>query len=164
MRVLWLSILATAFLGQRLPAQAASYTYFGTGYCSTPSFTVTGLPTLGGTFVVQTEGSYGGFFGVGTSRIITGFSSQSWGGVSLPYSIPGFFCGPLLVSVDFVLPVPTASPGTLVSIPFTVPNDAALLGASFYQQVVLISQNCFKMGCGPPYPRFTRGGQGVIGY
>ena len=86
MRILALAILGVALFTHALPAQPASYSYFGTGYSPTPSFTITGLPTLGGTITVQTHGSYGGFFTSDQSVLITGLSDESWGAVSLPFS------------------------------------------------------------------------------
>jgi len=164
MRTPFFAMLAAALLPSALSAQSATYEYFGTGYCATPSFTVTGLPVLGGSFAVETPGSYSGFFQVSQSLLITGVSDQTWSGLPLPYAFPGF-CGPLLASVESlksVASVPT--PGTLVSTPLTIPNDANLLGASFYQQVVQIEQLCGKIGCNPPDVRLTRGGHGVVGY
>ncbi len=164
MRAIVLSILAVILLTPMLSAQTASYSYFGTGYSATPPFLVTGTPTLGGTITVQTHGTYSGLFEIGQSVLIIGISDEIWGPLSLPFNLTGVG-GPLLVSVDLLIPVPTALyPATLVSIPVAIPNDPILLGLHFYQQVVQVHQTCFKFGCSPATVSLTRGGHGVIGY
>jgi len=165
MRATCFSVLAALFLVHAAPAQTASYSYFGAG-CVSPPFTVTGLPTLGGSFSVTTWPSWGtpGFFGSSFSVIVTGFSNQSWNGVALPYAYPTANpCGSLLVSPDFILTVP-ATGGTLVSMSFTIPSEPSLLGLAFYQQVARLWSSCSKMGCSGPFVHFTPGGEGVIGY
>ncbi|HKB15322.1 MAG TPA: hypothetical protein VKF62_04620, partial [Planctomycetota bacterium] len=126
MRSIGFSILASVLFVHAAPAQTASYTYFGVG-CSFPTLTAIGLPTLGGSFAVQTQSSYGGtvFSGWSSSVLLTGFSNQTWNGVTLPYSLPNLNpCGALLVSPDVFVTVPSGIAGTLVPLAFSVPNDA----------------------------------------
>ena len=167
MRSLHLSLLAAVLFVHSAPAQSASYAYFGAGVgCSSPPLTVSGLPTLGGTFSVQTWSSVGtpGFSGWSLTMVATGFSNQDWGGVPLPYTLPfAPACGSVLVSPDVLLPVPATNPGGFASVPFAVPNDASLLGMTFYQQVPRLYTSCMKMGCFGPFLQLSVGGQGVIG-
>ncbi|MCI0587957.1 MAG: hypothetical protein L0323_14085 [Planctomycetes bacterium] len=163
MRSLHLSLLAAVLFVHSAPAQSASYAYFGTGCSPTVPMTVTGVPTLGGSFSLETYGTYSsGFFGWSNSTLLLGFSNQTWAGGALPFAFPTPSpCGSLLVSPDILVGAPAGN--GLVSVAFAVPNDASLLGVTFYQQVARLFVSCGKMGCGSPNVWFSVGGEGVIG-
>ena len=123
-------------------AQQASYTHFGQG-CSNgePPFAVVGLPRIGGSFVVRTFASCHGLCldgGIET-WVLTGFSNTRFGAVALPFDLSSFgprFCGPLLTSIEVMDWTPRQpGPSGLAEVVFRVPNDQALVGLSFYQQV-----------------------------
>ena len=163
MRTSVLSALpALLVLATSIPAQSASYTYYGTG-CSTASpFSVDGLPKLGRTVTVKCYGSSRNFFATTVRSLLTGFSDKQIGPIKLP--LYGLGCGALLASNEIVLPIPYSARNTLVSIPVPIPNDKRLVGLSFYQQVVEFARYCSKMRCGGWSISFTRAGHGVIGY
>jgi hypothetical protein len=100
-----------------LSAQNASYNIVGSGCRLGPTpgvvpFSVQGLPRLGSTFTVITEGSgryvWGGWR---MTSIMIGLSNTSAGGFSLPFDIrqlfPNrrFYCGILRTSTEAMIPV-----------------------------------------------------------
>ena len=124
-----------------LQAQQASYTNYGQG-CGfgpiLPQAMAVGLPRLGSTcYVYYQTSSWFKYPTSGTVVLITGVSRSSWGGLSLPFTIPhldpygyGFPVCQLLASPEFI---PYAgSSGALV--PFQIPNNPTLLGVALYQQ------------------------------
>ena len=76
------ALAAGIFLPAAATAQSATYTHFGTG-CSSPPFSVSGLPQLGATLTIQTYGSYYDFFNNYQRAVFTGFSNQSLRGLSI---------------------------------------------------------------------------------
>jgi hypothetical protein len=158
-------------------AQTAAYTIVGSG-CSTGRitpflgpvpFTVQGLPRLGSTFTIATEGSTS--YPWGTRRIvvlITGLSNTSAGGAPLPFDISTLFpgqpvCGLLRTSPEIVTRVASVAHfQDPVHISFAVPNDPALAGARFYQQALSRESSTF----GPPFGAISlsAGGEATIGF
>ena len=166
-------MLSFALLSGAVDAQAASYTFFGQQHacqCSTGGETVildANLPKLGVQFRVSSwmhPGSTNMF-------LLTGASWTRWGSLPLPFD-PSFitcggscsWCGKLLVSPDVVLPVGPINNGFRggcgggggpAEWDFHIPSNPALLGVSFYQQVLLIHSSGAL--------RLSVGGHGVIG-
>jgi hypothetical protein len=74
------------------------------------------------------------------------------------------WCGMLYASVDSVESIPFAT--GLVSVSFSVPNDARLIGLTFFQQALGV---CEGGGVGPLCPvtsvgrSLSVGGRGVVG-
>lgn len=156
-------LLITLLLPAAVAAQTASYNYYGTG-CATspPPFTVNGTPRVGGAFDVVTR--TGVLRGVVTNQdsvfLFTGATRQTFDLSTLNITrLTG--CGFLLCSTDIVLLMPyeqtTPLPYT-VRIP--VPNHASMLGAQFFQQVVVASHFGFSFTW---TISASQGGVGVIG-
>ena len=173
-----LSILSAALLvGASVFAQSASYSLAGTA-CTTgrlnPAvgpvpFSVRGVPRLGSSFTIVTEGTAGYPWGVRRQVfLITGVSNTMSGGVALPFDIstlnPGQpWCGELRTSPEVTTRVPTVRPYTMpAQVTIAVPNVVSLAGTRFYQQVVSIEFSSF----GPPFRAvaLSQGGQGTIGF
>lgn len=149
-------------------AQQASYGYFGQG-CPTgePHFSVVGVPRIGGSFVVLAPDSCrGGCVDGGTeSWVLTGFSDTQFGGIPLPFDLRNLdprMCGPLLTSVEVMHWTPrNLGPSGFAEVVFRVPNDSALSGVSFYQQVFTYYWSWW--GGFREWWYTSRGGHGVIG-
>jgi hypothetical protein len=168
------AILAVA--AGSLAAQTASYTLVGTS-CTTGRLTAAlgpvpfraiGTPKLGGSFSIETEGS--ARYPWGNARqvlLLTGASNQWLGPVPLPFDIALLaprqpFCGLLRTSADFAVRAPNVVDHTApTQVVLPVPNVAALLGLSFYQQALSIESSSF----GPPFVAWalSAGGHGVFG-
>lgn len=162
-----LALLVAPLLGQQ-----ASYSFFGQG-CpqGEPPFRVIGVPRLGGTFAVETNGSCRGLCLDGGVEywVLTGVSNTRMGTLPLPFDTSVFtgqygayftrFCGFLRTSMDSVIWTPAASQGP-VQVVFTVPNNPGLLGMSFYQQVLGYTWSSWVWQAGFA---LSRGGHGVIG-
>ena len=162
MRIRLISALVAISLPTFAAAQTGSYNYYGTGCPTASPFSVDGVPKLGTAITVKCYGSYSSFFSQTYRLLLTGFSKDQMGGTKLP--LYGLGCGPLLTSSELVWLVPFAgTPTTIVSIPFPIPDDSGLVGLSFYQQVLELSRNCGKIGCGAWRISFTRAGHGQIG-
>jgi hypothetical protein len=142
------TLLAVALLAAAASAQSAAYTHFGTD-CASPNWTpvwfqAIGLPRPGTTFHVETEASSANPGSATTTFLCTGVSRTSYGSMQLPFDVTALntggitFCGLLYVSCDAVywLPRVVSTRPVLLQVPFPVPNDPRLLGATFYQQVV----------------------------
>ena len=143
-------------------SQLANYRIVGTG-CTTGRITLTigpvplsvqGVPRLGSSFTVVTEGTADYPFGRWRQVfLITGVSNTSSGGLRLPFDIsilfPGQpYCGLLRTSPEVVIWVPRVRDyRTPARIPFQVPNVPALAGSRFFQQVLSIERSAF----GPPF-------------
>ena len=156
--------------------QSASYRIVGTP-CTTGRLTsgvgpvplsVRGLPRIGTSFTVVTEGS--ARYPWGSSRAVflfTGFSNTSAGGLRLPFDVstlfPGEpFCGLLRTSAELRMPLPLVRDyRQAVGISFTIPNDRTLIGIRFFQQVMSLERSSF----GPPFRAgsLSAGGEAVIG-
>jgi len=134
--------LAPAFLTAvclaPLHAQTASVTYYGKTQCSgSPTFSVTGLPRLGAGIAINTSGSVMYPNGGSQTTLLIGVSNTYMRGVKLPIDINTlsfWWCGLLLNSNEVWLPITT--PALYVSIPFTVPNDQAMLGVDVHVQAL----------------------------
>lgn len=178
MSIRLLPLIAVAALSAAAvaPAQTASYTFVGsscTGGRLSPTvgpvpLSVRGLPRLGMSFEVVTECSTGYPWGVRRAvTLITGRSNQQLGGLTLPFDISTLFpgqpvCGLLRTSNEVSIPVPLLSHYTTPAVlRIDVPNNAALLGVNFFQQVVSVEASTF----GPPFRAIalSRMGHGVIG-
>ena len=145
-----------------MPAQTASYTLFGTS-CTTGRISsqlgpvplaVRGLPRLGSSFEIVTECS--ARYPWGNTRnvfLLNGLSNTSAGGVPLPFDISllnpgGPYCGLLHTSSEVVVRVPLLADHLASAVlRFDVPNDAALIGVTLYQQVLSLEFSSF----GPPF-------------
>ena len=130
--------LVLALAHSPLNGQSASVTYYGNTVCSgSPAFSVSGLPRLGSTIRVITDPSVRYPTGSSQNSLLLGLSDQNAGGVKLPFdlsSLTFLWCGLLLNSNEVWVSVPTGtSPMTM---PFTVPNDPRILGASVYVQAL----------------------------
>lgn len=170
-----LAAAGTLIVAATASAQRATYGLFGTN-CSTgrvmqgigvTPFAAIGTPRLGTTFRIRTEGSAS--YPTGVRRIVillTGASNQTVGGVRLPFAIgPGTArfkaCGFLYTSGEIAIRVPSVRDyRTPVEVPIPVPNAPALLGATFYQQVVTREATNFGPSSGV---QLSRAGKGVIG-
>lgn len=155
-----------------LCAQSASYRFIGAG-CTTGRlspgigavpFAVSGVPRLGGSFTVQTEGTANYPWGNRrTVFLLSGASDRSAFGVPLPFDVAGLspgnpFCGLLRTSGEVVVQVPPASPYTaLASVRFAIPNDPSLMGVVVHQQVLSIERSTF----GPPFAALALSASGV---
>ncbi len=118
--------------------QTASVTYYGATKCGgSPSFSVTGLPRLGASIQIITDGSVQYPGGGSQNTLLIGLSDQSVGGLKLPIDINAlnfFWCGLLLNSNEVWVPV--LATGRRVSMPFTVPKNPVTLGVSVYVQAL----------------------------
>jgi hypothetical protein len=145
-------------------AQAGSYSFFGTGCGFSPvPFGVTGVPSLGQRFVVESGVSDGGGCADGCvdHYLLTGDSNLSFRGLPLPFDLMNLglpACGLLRVSIVHVTPTVGVNVRGRGEVVFSIPNDVGLLGVRFYQQV--LSTSCGMYGC---TWRFSNGGVGVIG-
>ena len=152
-----------------LRAQPATYSYFGTE-CRPVIFAVAGTPKLGTTIDIHVEPTYSQRGGGVTSLLVTGISKTRWGGLKLPFDTrvlgrtPNTFCGHIYTSIDIVVPVPSVPyPPKRVVLKMPIPNARALLGLSFYQQVVMRAY-CGSHGCqGYTWTYTSRAGHGTIG-
>ena len=159
--------LSTAF------AQTASYKFGPAqqGCSGNPvSFTVRGKPQLGTTItlgVTMEQNTATHFY---LSLIMTGFSDKRWGAIKLPFDsrVLSFFtwtyqkywCGLLYVSGDAFTVVPGLKRGP-VYVRMPIPNNRALLGLRFYQQVLAYRRISLPVVL--ERFRFSRAGYGVIG-
>ena len=138
-----------------LSAQTASVTYYGKTQCGgSPTFSVTGLPRLGAGIKVNTNGSVSYPTGGSQTTLLVGLSDKYMRGVKLPIDINTLtfqWCGLLLNSNEAWLPITT--PAVNVSIPFTVPNDQAILGVNVYVQALRK-----RTGLSPGYELFLSHG------
>jgi hypothetical protein len=157
--------LLAALAAPVIPAQAASYTFFGEacGNSFLP-FVVQDPPRLGQRFVVESGVSCNGGCADGSVDyfFLTGDSNVSFRGMPLPFDLTRIglqVCGLLRVSVLHVAMTQGANQHDRGTVAYPIPNDPCLLGASFYQQVLVVS--CSDGECN----RFlSRGGHGVIGW
>ncbi len=150
---LQLTLLALALpslLGSGLSAQSGSFTNFGVSCRNDVALRATSTPRLGQPFQVIYVGPYDPNF-VGPRDfsyqpyLLTGASNTSFGGATLPLLFPTAITGglttcSLLVSADIVTPLPVVpNVPPLHSLTLTIPGTPALLGASFFQQWLLVT-------------------------
>lgn len=158
------SLTASVVFAYAAVAQQASYTYIDQPpqYANNASWlTAQNRPVIGQTLRLMVETTFGG-----TRYLLTGFSNPRMD--LAPFSGSPFGCVvPLFGSVLYssgevaLLIAQGASP---IVVPMPVPNSGALLGASFYQQVVeMVPGSCFSVPSYPPTVSLSRGGHGVIG-
>ena len=164
------AFLAFAFLtlSGSPPRAQASYTVFGSS-CLTVDLTPVAPPRLGQALQLSVpSGWYGANGGSSSSFLLTGASSTNFAGLPLPFdtsrirSLEYQFCGFLYTSITVVTPLPgwrAYSRATPVALTMLIPNDPALLGTSFYQQVL----QWYAGGPLAPVLSLGRGGHGVIG-
>ena len=171
-----MTILIAALVAREPTAQTASYAFSGTGCTGgrllrtmgPVPLSVRGLPRIGQTFEVLSEGSHSYIWDANRlTFLLTGVSNTSANGFPLPVDISQFFpgepyCGLLRTSADISVRMPfTNDPLALVSLSISIPNAPALLGVGFYQQVLSWERTTF----GPPFraASLSRGGIGTIG-
>jgi hypothetical protein len=158
------AILAlTALTASTAPviAQVASYTYIPQKAPgrdpSPPWLTALTPPRLGTAFQVQAPLSFWCMLGGGRNEfwLFTGLGNPNFvfhNSAGFPY--PG---GWLYSTGEVVTPLPYAASGGITTISIPIPLVPSLIGANFYQQVVLTGVTL----C--PGHTFSRGGHGVIG-
>lgn len=172
-----LPLLTLLFTTTTLTAQAASYSMSGTA-CSSGRLSpglgpvplsVVASPRLGTSLDVVTESSAN--YPWGNRRIVyllTGWSNTALGGLVLPLDVAtlglgGPACGLLSTSADLVTRVPSQSSHLLpatVSIP--IPNNPALAGLVFFQQVASTEYTTF--GGSTFSLQLSASGRGVVGF
>ncbi len=148
------ALLAFAFsalaLASFATAQTASFTLHGSS-CPTPEGTptmlATGVPSLGGSFQVHYQGPNfnGGSVAYFRPHLVIGFDPSLLPGVTIPQSL--FLSQPancnLYVPHDIVIPMPeTLTQGYGDNFTFSIPNDATLLGGTFYTQWLTVYYQC----------------------
>ena len=160
--------LLLAFTGPGPRAQA-SYTLFGTS-CLTVDLTPVSPPRLGQNMLLSaSSGWYGANNHSGRSFLLTGTSNTTFAGLPLPFDTTVLrdpfvsFCGLLYTSIQVVTDLPGGRAylgPTPIQASIPIPNDPALLGASFYQQLLVAAG---AGGSGNSIISLGRGGHGVIG-
>lgn len=183
-RALWLVAVATALLGSAPAGAQGSYTTFGRAdACHCPAsnteavpFLVGEPPRVGQAFIVLLYQPCTA--PAGSVVLLTGASRAQWGSIALPFDPGGIpcgagctWCGKLLVSIDAVsvascpctddVLIPCAGPTATRwcndgYVAFAIPNDPRLVGASFYQQILVTDRAGNRM-------LLSAGGHGVIG-
>lgn len=136
-----------------------TYTTFGTG-CqgsnnATPSLSNAGVPEIGKAFRVEVTNARAST-GAG---LITGSSTTAWGPLQLPADLKliGADGCTLYVSFESLVPFATDATGK-GGISGTIPNDRALVGVRFHQQIVVLDS-----GANATDLVWTNGGTGSIG-
>ena len=145
-----LSLVTAVALAATLTCQSASYATFGTSCRSDIALSAPQLPRLGQGFAVRYAGPYDPAF-LGTRNfsyqpiLMTGSSHTAFGATSLPFLLPAGITGGattcnLYVAPDILMPLPIV-PGSPppYALNLTIPSAPALLGASFFQQWLLIT-------------------------
>lgn len=176
LRLAFTAAAAALLFPAALAAQTASYTFFGTPSQSCP-LGVQGTPKLGTTYhlIVRPGWTFGNV--IATTFLYTGVSNTKFAGYTLPLPLESLshcrrwdrnvcvdtvtFYGSLLTSSDWLGVVPF-SPQKEILVPCTVPNDAALLGVSYYQQAFTYDSGVNGFFFVRSF-HFSRGGHGVIG-
>lgn len=116
-----------------------------------PRLTNSGVPGLGASFSVDLVGAKPASGVV----LALGTSDKAWSGMPLPLTLPGSTCQ-LLCSLEFVFPLRTDQNGA-AAMRFTVPNDNALKGFTFFNQFA-----SEEVGASPLDLAFSNAGKGVI--
>lgn len=143
-----LAILAFSAAG--LAGQEAGIRFYGTP-CTDPQlpvpvlFRYEGSPKLGASVAIINAGIYNNRVVSQTAYIALGFSNKRIAGFSLPIDLSLLpfsprACGSLYQSTEIVA---FGGPRFV----FQVPNDARLIGARFYQQVLELRCNMQKREC-----------------
>jgi hypothetical protein len=166
------ALLTLALAAAPLPAQTADYRILGPT-CTTGRLdpqagavpiSIRGLPRVGGFFEILAEGTMGLPNGIRRQvHLLTGTSNTAAFGVPLPFDIATLsptepICGLLRTSAEVAVRVPAAAdPRALVAVRFDLPNSSALLGLTFYQQVLSTEFSSF----GPPFRAIALSALGV---
>lgn len=155
-------------------AQTASYSYLGDA-CSggrisqvgPVPFEVIGLPRIGQSFTVVTEGSANYIWGdLRRTYLRTGLSNTNIGNLALPVDLETLLpnvniCGTLYTSGEIPARMPNVFPHTMpVHFEILIPNDQNLLGVTFYQQVLSTELTLFSPQTATA---LSRAGVGTIG-
>lgn len=152
-----LFVLLVLFAVAAPRAQQATFTPFGTA-CTfpgepTPAIGARGLPRIGTSFDITYQGpnrAPGGSQQSVQPFLVTGLQL-----FSAPVPVPTFLfpqqtAGCLVyVFPDIVLPMPIARGGMVFESSFTwaIPNDPALVGATWFHQWLAIFEQCGFAGC-----------------
>ncbi|MCB9880436.1 MAG: hypothetical protein H6832_15280 [Planctomycetes bacterium] len=144
-------ILAMLFISAAsVTGQEAGIRFYGTPCNDTVNpvpvlFRYEGSPKLGASVAIINTGHYTNRVISQTAYITLGFSDKRIAAFALPFDLSLIpltprSCGSLLTSTDLI-----AFGGARFV--FTVPNDARLLGARFYQQILELRCNLQRREC-----------------